>query len=1103
MNKFSLILTLLLAVVFQAFSQSNAVKGRVTSAVNGQGLPGVNILIKGTLQGTTTDLDGNYSVTVESGDVLVFKMVGMMTEEIEVRNQSVIDITLEEESKVLEGVVVTGFQEVDRKLFTGSAERLKLEEIQVKGEVDVSRMLEGQVAGVTVDNVSATFGSTPKIRIRGNTSINGNNQPLFVVDGVILEDLTDVNTEDFISGNANTLVSSSIANINPNDIESIQILKDASATAIYGARAANGVIVISTKRGRSGDLQVNYSGNFSFKLRPTYEQFDLLNSAEEMSVYRELFEKGLLDISTSVRAQNYGAMGKMFTLIADHELEWGPGGTLNETFLNQYENANTDWFAVLFNNPGFQQQHSLDFTTGSDKANSYYSISYLNDQGQTIADEVQRITGTARNTFFISDAFSFGLKLTGSYRDQQVPGTRNRELDPITGRYSRNFDINPLSYALNTARSIRPYDENGDLEFFRRNFAPFNILQELDLNYMAIRVVDLATQIDFEIKPMTDFSINGAFQARYANTNRDHTVHENSNQAEAYRADDTQFIQEANNLLFRDPNNPGLNPQVVLPVGGFKYLDQSDLLNFFARISGEWSKNLNEIHDINLFGGAEMRYSDRNTTSSTGLGVVYESGGVVITDPNIIEFFNLQNISVFSLEEQKDRFLGFFLNGGYAYKSRYVANLTARYDGSNQLGNSDQARYLPTWNVSGAWNVDQESFMNSFTFLNYLKFRATYGLSGNLPPESSALLNLQSAVTIRPTDVEPYLFIQDLTNTELTWEKLKEFNVGVDFGIFGERVNTSLDYYRRQSFDLIGIVQTSGIGGQGLKIGNYADMESDGFELSLNTVNIRNENFTWTTNFNVSYTKDVITKLDFGPRLVDAMGQNGAAVLGGPRRGLFSTQFAGLNTVGIPEFYDETGEKVFNLDLQSRENLDGKLVFEGPSEPRGAGGFNNTFSYKGLSLNVFISYKFDYKIRLNDAFYPIYTDFDALPGDLVDRWAVPGDETETDIPVILDAGVAQVSGDIVNAYNLYNKSTARVASGDYARLRTVQLSYRLPGQWVSQVGFRSVFITLEGNNLALLYSDDALNGQDPEFFATGGVALPPPKTITVAVNIGL
>lgn len=294
MNKYITFLIILIGLSNSAFPQTDIIRGKVTSTTDGTGLPGVNIIIEGTSQGTTTDLEGNYSLEAKPGVVLLFQMVGMQTVKIEVINQTTIDVDMEEERQLLEGVVINGFREMDRNLFTGSAKRVDMEDIDVRSETDVSRMLEGQVAGVSVDNLSATFGTTPKIRIRGNTSLNGNNQPLFVVDGVILEDLTAVNTEDFISGNANTIVSSSIANINPNDIESIQVLKDASATAIYGARAANGVIVINTKGGRSGDLQVNYSGNFSFKLPPTYQQFDLLNSAEEMSVYRELFEKGSL-----------------------------------------------------------------------------------------------------------------------------------------------------------------------------------------------------------------------------------------------------------------------------------------------------------------------------------------------------------------------------------------------------------------------------------------------------------------------------------------------------------------------------------------------------------------------------------------------------------------------------------------------------------------------------------------------------------------------------------------------------------------------------------------------------------------------------------------
>ncbi len=1090
-----------LFLTFTAIGQQS-IKGRVIDE-SGEPLIGVAVQVENSSTGAITDIDGNFTLSASDGDVLLFSMVGMESLRVTVSGSRTITVTMKESTEILTELVVNGFQTVDRKLFTGASDNLAMSDIQAKGMVDVSRVLEGQVAGVNVDNVSGTFGTTPKIRIRGNASINGNNQPLFVIDGVILEDLANVSTDDFISGNANTLISSSVANLNPDDIASYQILKDASATAIYGARAANGVIVITTKRGKSGELRVNYSGSFSGKIRPTYNQFNLLNSAEEMSVYRELYNKGLIDISTSVRAQNYGAMGKMFSLIAAHELEWGPGGGLNEEFLNQYENANTDWFDLLFRDFGLQQQHSLSFTAGNEKSNSYYSISFLNDQGQTIADKVQRITGTARNTYFISDKFSFGLKITSSYRDQQVPGTRNREFDPITGRFSRDFDINPFSYALNTSRSIRAIDENGDREYFRRNFTDFNILDELEYNFIDIEVADISAQTDFEIKPTNNLFVKGVFQARYASTKRDHTVHENSNQAEAYRADDTQFIQDANNLLFRDPDNPGLNPQVVLPVGGFKYLDLSDLLNFFSRISAEYSRTFNTVHEINLLAGQEIRFTNRKSSNSTGLGVVYGSGGIVVTDPNIIEFFNLQNIDYYSLNTERDRFIGSFLNGGYAYKGKYVGNFTVRYDGSNQLGESDQARFLPTWNVSGAWNAHKEVFFNALPIINELKIRGTYGISGNLPPNTSALLNLRSDVTVRPTDVEPYLYIADLTNTELTWEKLKEFNIGMDIGLDKNRYSASLNYYTRNAFDLIGLVQTSGVGGQGLKLGNFADMKSYGFEVSLTSNNINANNFRWTTNFNVGYTKDEITRLDFGPRIVDAIGQGGAAVLGGPRRGLYSTKFAGLNDQGVPTFFDENGETVFQYDLQDREGLEDLLKYEGPVEPRGAGGLTNTFNYKGVTLSVLLSYKFDYKIRLNDAIFQTYTDFDALPGELADRWVVPGDEERTNVPVILDRGVAQTNGDIVLAYQLYNKSDIRVANGDYVRLKTVRLAYQLPSRWVKRFGLNSTNVSVEGQNLALLYSDNALKGQDPEFFSSGGVSLPQPRLITFSLNVGL
>jgi TonB-linked SusC/RagA family outer membrane protein len=1084
-------------------SQDLTVAGKVVAAVDGVALPGVSVRVKNSAQATVTDVDGNYSLTVASrADTLLFTFIGYNPREEVIGQRSSINVQLHEETTELGEVVITGFQEVERKLFTGSAASVKMSDAKITGMTDATQMLEGRVAGVTVDNVSGTFGTSPKIRIRGNTSINGDNQPLFVVDGVILEDLNNVSADDIMTGNANTLTASSIAGLNPDDIESFQVLKDASATALYGTRAKSGVIVITTKRGKSGQTRVNYSGNFSVHLRPSYSQFDILNSVDEMSVYREMYEKGLIDITTSVKAQNYGSIGKMFSLISEHRIPWGPNGSLNEDFLNQYETSNTDWFDVLFKDFSLQQQHSVSLTSGTEKHNSYYSLSFLNDNGQTIADNVKRYSGTAKNSFQFTNKFSLDLKLTANYRIQKVPGTQNRDFDPITGRFRRDFDINPLSYALNTSRSIRPYDGDGNLEYFRRNYAPFNILRELELNYININVADIATQADITYAIKDNLTLRSAIQGRFANTQREHVIHEFSNQAEAYRADDTQYIQDANQLLFRDPDDPGAQPKVVLPEGGFNNVNEDELKNFYIRNSVDWSSTFDDVHSVSLLAGQEIKFTDRSSRRVDGIGVVYENGGIVNTDPLMIDFLNRQGISTYELDVDRERFAGFFLNGAYSFNGKYIFNGTVRYDGSNRLGKSKNARYLPTWNVSGAWNLDRESFMN-YGWLNSLKLRATYGLSANLGPNTSALLNLRSDVTLRPTDVETYLFIEALENSDLTWEKLKEFNVGVDFGVFENRLSGTVDFYKRNAFDLIGVLQTSGVGGNAFKLGNYADMASEGFEVSVNTVNLTINDFSWATSFNIGYTRDRITRLEFNPRLADAIVEGGAAVLGGPRRGLFSTKFAGLDSRGIPTYLDDTGETVYNYDLQDRENLRDILKFEGSAEPRGAGGLSNIFNYKNFSLNVFLSFKFDYKIRLDDAFSPRYTDFSSMPRSFVNRWVVPGDEAVTDVPVILDKETVEGGfTDYLSAYDLYNNSTVRVADGGYVRLKSVRFGYNLPGSLARRIGANSAQLSVEAQNMMLLYSDPKLNGQDPEFFSAGGVALPQPRLITTAITIG-
>ncbi|MDQ2658724.1 MAG: SusC/RagA family TonB-linked outer membrane protein, partial [Bacteroidota bacterium] len=644
MMKFVSSLVLVFGMFIHAQAQELTVSGKVTAATDGSALPGVSVRLNDSGQGTVTDIDGNYTVTASPTDTLLFTFIGFNPHKEVVGSRSLINVRMSEESTQLGEVVITGFQEVQRKLFTGSAANIKMADVKITGMTDATQMLEGRVAGVTVDNVSGTFGTSPKIRIRGNTSINGDNQPLFVVDGVILEDLNNVTADDIMTGNANTLTASSIAGLNPDDIESYNVLKDASATALYGTRAKSGVIVITTKRGRSGQTRVNYSGNFSLHLRPSYKQFDIMNSVDEMSVYREMYEKGLIDITTSVKAQNFGSMGKMFSLISDHQIPWGPNGSLNEKFLNQYETANTDWFDVLFRDFSLQQQHSVSLTSGNEKHNSYYSLSYLHDNGQTIADNVKRFSGTAKNSFIFTPKFSADLKLTANYRLQKVPGTQNRDFDPITGRFRRDFDINPLSYALNTSRSIRPYDNDGNLEYFRRNYAPFNILRELELNYININVADLATQADLHYDLASNLTFRSTLQGRYATTQREHVIHERSNQAEAYRADDTQYIQDANQLLYRDPDDPGAQPKVVLPEGGFNNVNEDELKNFYIRNTLDWSAVFNSVHNVSVLAGQELKYTDRSSRRVDGIGVVYENGGIVNTDPLMIDFLNRQGI---------------------------------------------------------------------------------------------------------------------------------------------------------------------------------------------------------------------------------------------------------------------------------------------------------------------------------------------------------------------------------------------------------------------------------------------------------------------------
>ncbi|WP_345160166.1 SusC/RagA family TonB-linked outer membrane protein [Pontibacter saemangeumensis] len=1091
----------------EAITVRGTVRLQPASGAPAEASPGVTVLEKGTTNGTSTDAAGNFQLQVQPNAVLVFSMIGYTTQDVSVNGSTTLNVTLEESDNALREVVVTGYQTIDRKMFTGSAALLTGEDAKREGVTDVSRMLEGRVAGVSVQNVSGTFGAAPKIRVRGATSITGDNKPLWVVDGIILEDVVNISNEQLSTGDPATLIGSSVAGLNPDDIESFQILKDASATAMYGARAMNGVVVITTKKGRIGKPVVSYTGNFSTYLKPTYSSFDIMNSADQMSVYAEIARKGWLNHSDASRRQNGGVYTKMYDLINTYDPTTGTFALQNTpeargAFLERYARANTDWFDELFRN-SFMQEHSVSISSGTEKTQLYFSTSFLEDEGWTIADEVKRFTGNARANFNFSDKISLGLITQGSIRDQQAPGVIERISNPVTGEYTRDFDINPFSYALNSSRTLTAFDDAGNLEYFRRNFAPFNILNELDNNTLDLSVLDLKLQADFAYKILPNLNYNFSGALRYANTNREHKVRENANMALAYRAADDATVQANNKFLYRDPDNPEAQPVVVLPYGGFYNTNDDNLVSYYLRNTLDWDKTLSDIHTVRLFASQELRYADRQNKFFNGYGYQYDKGGVPYIDPNIIKQGVEGNFNYYGMSLRYDRFLAYMANAAYSYNGKYNLNGTVRYDGSNLLGESRTARWLPTWNVSGSWNIDTEPFMQQQDIVNRLTLRATYGLTASMGNATNSSLVLQSGSTRRPylTEVESMIYIQNLENSELTWEKQYETNVGVDAGLFSERLQVTVDGYIRNAFDLIGLIRTSGIGGEGVKIANYADMESHGLEVMLNGSIIENQDWGLRSQLTFGYNEGEITNLKNNPDIWSLVTPEGGPKEGYPYRGLFSIRFDGLDPEnGSPVFLNENGERSGNVYLQSDETQN--LKYEGPVDPIVNGGWFNSLRYKNFTLSGLVTYSGGHKIRLNPAFKTSYTDLDATPYAFLDRWVLVGDEENTNVPSILDrVEAAELGG--TYPYNNYNYSTARVVDGDFVRLKQVSLSYILPANRVNTIGLNSLSLSLVANNLWLIYADDRLNGQDPEFFGSGGVAMPVPRQFTLSLKAGL
>ncbi|WP_158209965.1 SusC/RagA family TonB-linked outer membrane protein [Myroides phaeus] len=1117
MRKFLLhffLMFMTLTISGSVYAQNKEIKGKVVAADDGMSLPGATVFIKGTKEGVQTDLDGNYSIKVKSNEtVLVFEFMGFNTVEKKVGAQSIVNVSLAEATEMIDEVVITtGYEKLSKRTFTGAVSTISEKELKVDGVADVSRMIEGKAAGVSVQNVTGTFGSAPKITVRGSSSILGDTKPLWVIDGVVQEDIVNVSFQDLASGNSETLLSSAIAGLNSNDVVSIEILKDASATSIYGSRAMNGVVVITTKSGiKDSPMRINYTMENAIRTVPSYAQYDILNSQENMSILQEMSGKGLLEYPDVVQ-NRYGGV---YNLLARSMGQVNPDGSFvvsnfnsdKNKFLQPYEMANTNWFKELFR-PSITQNHTLSFSGGG-KNNAYFtSIGYYTDPGWTIADQVRRLTINTKNTFFVTDKFNLSFGVNFSNRDQKAPGSYSSKTDVVNGGTSRDFDINPFSYALNTSRTLRAYDGSGNYEYYRMNWAPFNVLNELENNEIDMNVKDIKAQIDAEYKILPKLTYNGSASVRYAMSKRDHNIYEGSNVVGAYNANETTIVNKQNIFLYQDPNDPDGIKVPVLPEGGIRYRHNNNLLAYNVRNSISYKDVFADKHELEAFVGTEMRSVDRNYDYLSAFGLQFNKGYVPYTDPRLLEKIISDGGTYYEFDEERERTVGFFGKASYIYDNRYILSLTGRYDGSNRQGDSNASRWLPTWTVSGKWNAKQEKFLLDNETISNLSFRGSYGLTATAGPATNSLAIYKSMITDRQFtgEREPGLEIEDLQNGDLTWEKQHELNVGFDLGLWNNRVQLVVDAYQRKAFDLIDVVTTSGIGGQRSKLGNNADMTTKGIEVALTTRNISTPDFNWTTTINASYYDQEITRLQNISRVIDLVGPTGGNVVGRARNSIYSYQFTGLNGEGLPTFVlaDGVTNNVFGANFQDRTDITGYLKYEGSVEPNKSLGITNTFSYKNWSLNVFIVASGGNKIRLNPDFKGNYTDLDVFTKSFQNRWINPGDEHITDIPTIASAWqIANYgSSNISKAYNTYNYSDARIVDGGFVRLKDVSLSYEFPDLLKKQLKLSNFSVRATASNPWLIYADKKLNGQDPEFFRSGGVAMPVTTQYTLTLNVG-
>ncbi|MCR9228116.1 MAG: TonB-dependent receptor [Flavobacteriaceae bacterium] len=1028
---------LLMLFVQVSFAQSRTITGTVTSASDGLPLPGANVIVKGTTNGVQTDFDGNYSISASNGQTLVFSYLGLKTKEISVGSQSVINATLEEDAQALEEVIVTAYGTSTKEAFTGSASVVGAEDLAIRNVTSPIAAIEGRATGVQFTSAQGP-GSSPGIVIRGVGTLNGDTDPLFIVDGIQYE------------GSLNT--------INQEDIESFTILKDAASTSLYGSRAANGVVIITTKSGRKGGIQVNASMQYGLVSESIPFYPELTPGQYYETMWEALRNTGAAGGDPAYASANiYNTLGYNPFDVPNDQIV-GTNGRLNPNANVIYDSL--DWYDFL-SRTGVRQNYNVNVSGGGDNHKVFFSASYLDEESYVITSNFDRITTRLNAEFDVNDKLTIGGSANIAITEAAAPSSAGS-----------GSIVNPFSFAKGIG-SVYPVYVN-DLQG--------NIVTDVFGN----PVFDSG-----EGFPEYNIGSRPVNQGRHALQELLLNDERNRNNTYGFRFFAEQEIfdglsvrvnygRDINEILTKEYENAVIGD--AQPDGRYgEERARRQVENFTQLLT--YTKSFGD-HNLDITAGHES--FDRTYSENSGTATIQAANG-------IFEFDNFSNLVSLAGASTRKSLEGYFSRVNYNYKNKYYISGSVRRDGSSVF--DTDTRWGTFYSIGGSWRIDQEAFLEDSSVINSLKLRASYGEVGNDDLLDFFLSQPRFSITSNAAD--PAIIYTDIGNADLQWETMENFDVALEFALFNNFLDGSIEYYKKNSSDLLYNLPIAPSNGLNEVPVNVGDMFNSGWEMALTANFINQPDFKWNVTLQASTFKNEITSLPDPFVNDDKRWEEGRS-----RFDFYILRTAGVDPqTGDQLFlqyeFDEDGNSVPVMDANgeiatTNDWQETVRAYTGDSSiPDLLGSIANSISYKGFSFDFLINYGIGGSVLDNgySAMMHSGTYGRSFHPDILNAWRQPGDITN--VPRLENGNNGLVR----------TESERFLTDASFWSLRNVNLGYTFDTRIANQLGLDQLRVSISGENL---YTKSERKGLNPQFNLAGtgsGNDFNPARIISLGLNV--